>query len=132
MSLYKMALLAASMVIGLGLAGMGGVTHQAHAQGAQNTPANMLDDVGEEEAVYYNAKTGKVHKAKIKITAAHHTKAMAKGAKEVKAADVKAVKTSGMVYKHGGKIYYLENKPTTAGKTMMHEEFQDMFDVNQY
>ena len=43
----------------------------------------MLDDVGEDEAVYYNAETGKMTKAKVKITAAHHTKAMAAGAKEV-------------------------------------------------
>ena len=120
MSLSKMTVLAAGLALSLSTFG---ISTAVKAQGAQNTPGNMLSDVGEDEAVYVSPKTGKVTKAKVKVSAAAHTKAMAKGAKEI---------TGAMIYRKGGKLYLLENKPTTAGKTMMQEDFQDMFDVNQY
>jgi hypothetical protein len=126
MSLSKIALLAAGLALGLTTMSVT-VTTPALAQGAQNTPANMLDDIGEDEAIYYNAATGKMTKAKAKVSAAHHTKAVAAGAKEV-AKGTKPTKTS-LVYKKGGKVYMLENKPgTAAGKTMIQENFQDVFD----
>jgi hypothetical protein len=126
MSLSKFALLAAGLALGLTTMSVT-VTTPALAQGAQNSPANMLEDIGEDEALYYNAATGKMTKAKIKVSAAHHTKAVAAGAKEV-AKGTKPTKTS-LVYKKGGKIYMLENKPgTAAGKTMIQENFQDVFD----
>ena len=91
----------------------------------------MLSDVGEDEAVYYNAVTGKATKAKIKVSAAHHTKAMAAGAKEIQKG-TKPTKTS-LLYKKGGKIYMLENAPASGGKTMIQDSFQDMFDgAHQY
>jgi hypothetical protein len=126
MSLSKIALLAAGLALGLTTMSVN-VTTPALAQGVQNSPANMLDDIGEDEAVYYNATTGKMTKAKVKISTAHHTKAMAAGAKEV-AKGTKPSKTS-LVYKKGGKVYMLENKAgAAAGKTMIQENFQDVFD----
>jgi len=126
MSLSKTALLAAGLALGLTT-----MTYTTKVYAQAQTQPDMLQDIGEDEAVYYNAATGKMTKAKIKITAAHHTKAMAAGAKEV-AKGTKPTKTS-LVYRHGGKIYHLENKPGAAGKTMVQENFQDMFDgVHQY
>jgi hypothetical protein len=133
MSLSKAALLAAGLALGLSTVGVSTpVFAQARDGGAQNTPGDMLSDVGEDEAIYYNAATGKMTKAKIKVTAAHHTKAMAAGAKEV-TKGTKPTKSS-LLYKHGGKIYMLENKPgAAAGKTMIQDSFQDMFDgAHQY
>ena len=128
MSLSKVTLLAAGLALGLTTMSY---TSAVYAQ-AQNTPGDMLSDVGEDEAVYYNAVTGKVTKAKVKIDNARHTKAMSAGAKEV-ARGTKPTKTS-LLYKHGGKIYMLENKPgAAAGKTMIQDSFQDMFDgAHQY
>jgi hypothetical protein len=125
MSLSKTALLAAGLALGLTTMSY---TTTVYAQ-AQNTPGDMLSDVGEDEAVYYKAETGRMTKAKVKMTAAHHTKAVAAGAKEI-TKGTKPSKTS-LVYKHGGKMYMLENKPgTAAGKTMIQENFQDVFDGN--
>jgi len=125
MSLSKRALLAAGLALGLTTTAY---TTTVFAQ-AQNNPGDMLTDVGEDEAVYYKAETGKMTKAKVKITAAHHTKAMAAGAKEVPKG-TKPTKTS-LVYKHQGKVYMLENKAgSAAGKTMIQEQFQDVFDGN--
>jgi hypothetical protein len=124
MSLSKTALLAAALAFALPLAG---VATKTFAQ-TQNTPGNMLSDVGEDEVVYLKAETGKVTKGKMKMTAAMHTKAMSMGAKEV---DPKTVKTTGMVYKHGGKFYHVANKAgAAAGKTMVQENFQEVFDGN--
>jgi hypothetical protein len=128
MSLSKIALLAAGLALGLTTMSVT-VTTPALAQGAQNTPANMLDDIGEDEAIYYNAATGKMTKAKVKLTPGkgYHQKALKAGAKEV-AKGTKPSK-SALLYKRGGKIYMLENKPgTAAGKTMIQENFQDVFD----
>jgi hypothetical protein len=128
MSLSKIILLAAGLALGLTTMSY---TTAVHAQ-PQNTPGDMLSDVGEEEAIYYNAVTGKVTKAKVKMDNARHTKAMAAGAKEV-TRGTKPTKTS-LLYKHAGKIYMLENKSgAAAGKTMIQEGFQDMFDgAHQY
>ena len=129
MSLFKMALLAAGLVVGLGLS-TSVTTHQALAQGAQNTPNNMLSDMGEDEAIYYNAETGRFTKAKMKLTAAHHAKLTGK-AKEMTVAQVTANKKSGMVYKKGGKVYLLENaKAGGAAKGAVQTDFQELFDGN--
>jgi hypothetical protein len=125
MSLSKRELLAAGLGLGLTTVGF---TTAAYAQ-AQNNPGDMLSDVGEDEAVYYKAETGKMTKAKVKMTAAHHTKAMAAGAKEIQKG-TKPSKTA-LIYKHGGKMYMLENKAgAAAGKSMIQEQFQDVFDGN--
>ncbi|MGZ5865665.1 MAG: hypothetical protein ACXWKC_09795 [Xanthobacteraceae bacterium] len=124
MSLSKRELLAAGLALGFSTVGL---ATYANAQGAQNTPANMMDELGEEDATYYKAETGRFTKAKVKISAAHHAKAMAAGAKEVPTG-TKPTK-SALIYKHGGKLYMLENKPgTAAGKTMIQENFQEIFD----
>ena len=125
MSISKRALLAAGLALGVTTMAY---TTTVFAQ-SQNTPADMLNDVGEDEAVYYKAETGKMTKAKVKMTAAHHAKAMAAGAKEI-TKGTKPTKTA-LIYKHGGKLYMLENKPgAAAGTTMIQENFQEIFDGN--
>jgi hypothetical protein len=127
MSLSKRALLASALALGLTSVGL---TTQVYAQ-AQNTPGDMLSDLGEDEVIYYNAATGKMTKAKVKFTPGkgYHAKAMKAGAKEMPKG-AKPTK-SAMIWKRGGKMYMLENKPgTAAGKTMIQEQFQDVFDGN--
>ena len=118
MSLSKITLLAAGLTLGLSTMGM---TTKTFAQPV-NSPGNMLTDMGEDEAIYLRAETGKVSKGKMKLTAAHHTKAMAAGARELP--------KGAVVYRKGGKLYLLENKAGAGGKTVVQENFQDVFDNN--
>jgi hypothetical protein len=114
MSFSKLTVLAAGLALGLSSA--------AFAQ-SQNVPGNMLSDMGQDEIIYLKAETGKVSKAKAKMTDSSHGKAMTAGARELP--------RGAMIYRKGGKLYLLENKPgKTAGKTMIHEEFQEHFDGN--
>ena len=118
MSLSKTTLLAAGLTLALATTGMATKTF---AQ-AQNSPGNMLSDVGEDEVLYLKAETGKVTKGKAKMTAAHTTKAMSMGAKELP--------KGAMIFRKGGKLYLLENKVSTGNKTMIQDNFQDVFDGN--
>jgi hypothetical protein len=119
MSLSKMTLLAAGLALGFSTFGL---STTSYAQ-AQNVPGNQLGDVGQDEIIYLRAETGRFSKGKTKITDASHTKAMAGGARELP--------RGAMIYRKGGKLYLLENKPgKAAGKTMIAEEFQEHFDGN--
>ena len=118
MSLSKITLLAAGLTVALATTSLATKTF---AQ-AQNNPGNMLSDVGEDEVVYLKAETGKMTKGKMKLTAAHSTKAMSMGAKELP--------KGAMVFRKGGKLYLLENKVSTGNKTMIQDNFQDVFDGN--
>jgi hypothetical protein len=108
MSLSKLTMLAAAAGVALSVSTF--TQSVAYAQ-----------DMGDDEAVYVNPRSGKVTKSKKKITAAHHTKAMAKGGREISGA---------MIYRRGGKLYLIENKPASGGKTLIQEDFQDMWDGN--
>ena len=118
MSLSKITLLAAGLTVALATTSLATKTF---AQ-AQNNPGNMLSDVGEDEVLYLKAETGKVTKGKAKMTAAHTTKAMSMGAKELP--------KGAMIFRKGGKLYLLENKAGAGGKTMIQENFQEVFDGN--
>lgn len=119
MSLSKITLLAAGLALAFSTTS---IVTKTMAQAPQNAPSNMLTDIGEDEAVYLKAETGKVVKAKRKMAAEHHTKAMAAGAREIP--------RGAMIYRKGGKLYLLENKPgKAAGKTVIEENFQDHFDT---
>jgi hypothetical protein len=114
MSFSKLTVLAAALALGMSTA--------AFAQ-TQNVPGNMLSDVGQDEIIYLKAETGRMSKAKAKMTDASHSKAMTAGARELP--------RGAMIYRKGGKLYLLENKPgKAAGKTMINEEFQEHFDGN--
>ncbi len=123
MSISKITLLAAGLA--LGLWSTTAVVHTAHAQGAQNTPGNMLDDVGENEVLTIGP-SGKMvrHKRKMVPGQGKFKKMQSMGAREIKGA---------MIVKRGGKLYLLEDKPgKTPAKSMIQENFQDDFNLNQY
>jgi hypothetical protein len=120
MSLSKLTFLAAGLALALSTPG---IATKASAQGAQNSPTNMLSDVGEDDVILISPK-GKVMKTKITKGKGAFKKAQAAGMREIKGA---------MIIRRGGKIYLLEDKPgKAAGKSMVQESFQDHFDVNQY
>lgn len=117
MAISKITLLAATLALGLSTAG---VATKSFAQ-TQNTPGNMLSDVGEDEAVLIMGSNGKMMKAKGRMSAASHTKAMGMGGHELP--------MGAMIYRHGGKLYLVENK-AGAKTSMVQESFPDMFDNN--
>lgn len=117
MAISKITLLAAGLALGLSTMG---VATKSYAQ-AQNTPGNMISDVGEDEALLIMGGNGKMMKAKGKMSAASHTKAMGMGGRELP--------MGAMVYRHGGKLYLVENK-AGAKTSMVQETFTDMFDNN--
>ena len=120
MSLSKLTFLAAGLALALSTPG---IVTKARAQGAQNTPTNMLSDVGEDEVILISPK-GKVMKTKITKGKGAFDKAQKAGMREIKGA---------MIVRRNGKIYLLEDKPgKVAGKSMVQEQFQDHFDLNQY
>jgi hypothetical protein len=120
MSLSKITLLAAGLALALSTTG---IVSKANAQAPQNSPTNMLSDVGEDEVILLSPK-GKVMKTKITKGKGAFQKAQAAGMREIKGA---------MIVRRGGKLYLLEDKPgKAANKSMIQEGFQDHFDTNQY
>jgi hypothetical protein len=109
MSVSTKALLAAgtAVVIGLSTAAM--------AQTKKSTPATTI---GEGEAIMVSPKTGTVHKSNSKVSAAKHTAAMSKGAKEIPGGTV--------IYKQGGKLYMLQDNANEKAS----QHFEDQFDVD--
>ena len=83
----------------------------AQTSGSKSTPVTT---VGEGEALMIHPKTHVVHKSNIKVSAAKHTAALAKGAKEISGGTV--------IYKQGGKLYMLQDRAS--------QPFQDQFDVD--
>lgn len=80
----------------------------AQTSGAKSTPAATVD----EGDAFMIGKTGAMHKSNTKVSAAKHTAAMAKGAREIPHGTV--------IYKQGGKFYMLE-EPSR-------QTFQDVFE----
>ena len=109
MSVSTKALLAAgtAVVICLSMAAM--------AQTKKSTPATTI---GEGEAIMVSPKTGTVHKSNSKVSAAKHTAAMGKGAKEIPGGTV--------IYKQGGKLYMLQDNANEKSS----QHFEDQFDVD--
>ena len=107
MSVSTKALLAAgtAVVICLSTAAM--------AQTKKSTPATTI---GEGEAIMVNGAN--VHKSNSQVTAAQHSAAMSKGAKEILGGAV--------IYKQGGKLYMLQDNANERAS----QNFQDQFDVD--
>ena len=113
MSISKRALLAsgAGLIIALSTA--------AVAQTAKgNAKSQEVATVGEGEAVMLGPKGQRLHKSKVKVTAAQHEAAMKKGAREVKPGTV--------LYKQGGKMYMIEDSANEKAST----HFQSNFDID--
>ena len=113
MSISKRALLAsgAGLVIALSTA--------AIAQTPKgNAKSQEVATVGEGEAFMIGPKGQRLHKSKVKVSAAQHEAAMKKGAREVKPGTV--------LYKQGGKLYMMEDSANEKAST----HFQNNFDVD--
>jgi hypothetical protein len=112
MSISKRALLAsgAGLVIGLSTA--------AIAQTKGNAKSQEVTTVGEGEAVMIGPKGQRLHKSKVKVSAAQHEAAMKKGAREVK--------PGAVLYKQGGKLYMMEDSANEKASS----HFQSNFDVD--
>jgi hypothetical protein len=112
MSISKRALLAstACLVIGLSTGAM--------AQTKGNTKSQEVTTVGEGEAVIIGPKGQRLHKSKVKVSAAQHEAAMKKGAREVK--------PGAVLYKQGGKLYMMEDSANEKASS----HFQSNFDVD--
>ena len=113
MSISKRALLASSAGLAIAL------STAAIAQTAKgNAKSQEVATVGEGEAVMLGPKGQRLHKSKLKVTAAQHEAAMKKGAREVKPGTV--------LYKQGGKMYMIEDSANEKAST----HFQSNFDID--
>ena len=95
-----------------------GISTGAMAQTKGNAKSSEAATIGEGEAVMIGPKGERLHKSKVKVSAAQHEAAMKKGAHEVKPGTV--------IYKQGGKLYmYQDTANEKASQT-----FQNQFDVD--
>jgi hypothetical protein len=115
MSISKRALLAsgAGLVIGLSTVA---VAQTPPAKG--NAKSQEVTTVGEGEAVMIGPRGQRLHKSKVKVSAAQHEAAMKKGAREVK--------PGAVLYKQGGKLYMMEDSANEKASS----HFQSNFDVD--
>jgi phosphosulfolactate phosphohydrolase-like enzyme len=107
MSLSTKAMLAAGAAVLIGLSSV------AMAQTKKSTQATSI---GEGEAIMVNGAN--VHKSNSPVTAAQHSAAVSKGAKEISGGTV--------IYKQGGKLYMLQDNANERAS----QNFQDQFDVD--
>jgi hypothetical protein len=115
MSISKRALLAsgAGLVIGLSTVA---VAQTPPAKG--NAKSQEVTTVGEGEAVMIGPRGQRLHKSKVKVSAAQHEAAMKKGAREVK--------PGAVLYKQGGKLYLMEDSANEKASS----HFQSNFDID--
>jgi len=83
-----------------------------------NKKSSEAGTIGEGEAYMIGPKGERLHKSKVKVSAAHHEGAMKKGAREVKPGSV--------MYKQGGKLYLYEGSANEKAS----QHFQDQFDID--
>jgi hypothetical protein len=112
MRLSKRAVLAAGST-------MVALSTGAIAQTAKgNAKSSEAGTIGEGEAYMIGPKGQRLHKSKVKVSAAQHEAAMKKGAREVKPGTV--------LYKQGGKLYLMEDSANEKASS----HFQSNFDVD--
>jgi hypothetical protein len=112
MSISKRALLASSACLVIGL------STGAMAQTKGNAKSSEAATIGEGEAVMIGPKGQRLHKSKVKVSAAQHEAAMKKGVREVK--------PGAVLYKQGGKLYLMEDSANEKAST----HFQSNFDID--
>ena len=100
-----------------GLAGVAiGLSTVAFAQ-MSGSKSQGLGKLGEDEAIRVGP-AGTIQKSNMKVPAARHEAALAKGAKEIS--------PNTAIYKHGGKMYMFDY--AAAANTQTAENFQEQFD----
>jgi len=113
MALSKRAMLAGGSTLLIGLSTV------AIAQTAKgNAKSSEAGTIGEGDTYMIGKKGQRLHKSKVKVTAAQHEAAMKKGAREIKAGSV--------IYKQGGKLYLMEDNANEKASA----HFQSQFDVD--
>jgi hypothetical protein len=95
-----------------------GLSTGAMAQTKGNAKSSEAATIGEGEAVMIGPKGQRMHKSKVKVSAAQHEAAMKKGAREVK--------PGAVIYKQGGKLYMLQD----SGNEKASQGFQGNFDID--
>src|SRR5262249_53125334 len=83
-----------------------------------NAKSSEAGTLGEGDTYMIGKKGQRLHKSKVKVTAAQHEAAMKKGAREVKPGTV--------IYKQGGKLYMMEDNANEKAS----QHFQSNFDVD--
>ena len=83
-----------------------------------NAKSSEAGTIGEGEAYMIGPRGQRLHKSKVKVTAAQHEAAMKKGAREVRAGTV--------LYKQGGKLYMMEDSANEKASS----NFQSNFDID--
>ena len=109
MSISKRALLASSACLVIGL------STGALAQTKGNAKSQEVTTVGEGEALMIGPKGQRLHKSKVKVSAAQHEAAMKKGAREVK--------PGAVLYKQGGKLYMMEDSANEKASSHLQSNF---------
>src|SRR6516225_3964748 len=83
-----------------------------------NAKSSEAGTIAEGEAYMIGPKGQRLHKSKVKVSAAQHEAAMKKGAREVRAGTV--------LYKQGGKLYMMEDSANEKASS----NFQSNFDID--
>jgi hypothetical protein len=106
------------VLLAAGCALMIGLSTAAVAQTAKgNAKSSEAGTIGEGEAYMIGPKGQRLHKSKVKVSAAQHEAAMKKGAHEIKAGTV--------LYKQGGKLYLMQDSANEKASS----SFQSNFDI---
>ena len=95
-----------------------GLSTVAMAQTPAAKKSQEVTTMGEGEAVMIGPKGQRLHKSKVKVSAAQHEAAMKKGAREIK--------PGAIIYKQGGKLYMMEDNANEKAS----QGFQGNFDVD--
>jgi hypothetical protein len=83
-----------------------------------NAKSSEAGTIGEGEAYMIGKEGHRLHKSKVKVSAATHEAAMKKGAREVRPGTV--------IYKQGGKLYMMEDSANEKASS----NFQSNFDID--
>jgi hypothetical protein len=83
-----------------------------------NAKSSEAGTIGEGEAYMIGKKGQRLHKSKVKVSAAQHEAAMKKGAREIKPGTI--------IYKQGGKLYMKEDSANEKAS----QGFESNFDVD--
>jgi hypothetical protein len=106
------------VLTGLAGAAAAGLSTVAVAQTMSQKKSQGLGKLEEGEVMRVNPRTGTIQKSNVKVPAARHTAAMAKGAREIS--------PNTVIYKQGGKMYMYDN--AAAANTQAAENFEEQFD----
>ena len=113
MALSKRAILAAGSSLLIALS-TGAIAQTAKG----NAKSSEAGTIGEGESYMIGPKGQRLHKSKVKVTAAQHDAAMKKGAREVK--------PGAVLYRQGGKLYIMEDSANEKAS----QHFQSNFDID--